>query len=292
MRLIGSRLRQPYAYTSRSLILAGGAAGVSAAFNTPIAGIVFAIEELSRAFIAKDTNVLLMTVVIAGLAALSINGQYFYFGQHSAVLAGSENIYAIMVGIGGGLLGGLFNSVVLDGRLLVQKLVGRKRYLLFFALGALVALLGLVSGGSSFGTGYEEARMLLDGQTVTPLFTLSKFLATIFTYLSGIPGGIFSPSLSIGAGLGRLYADLFPVIPTIAFILLGMVSYFSGVIRAPITAIVIVAEMSNDHVMLFPLMLAAVSASATSQLVCRRPFYATLASDFLPEKYKKFEDRG
>ncbi len=289
MKIFGSRLRQPYAYTSNSMILAGGAAGVAAAFNTPIAGIVFAIEELSRAFIAKDTNILLMTVVIAGLAALSINGHYFYFGQHSSALTGVENLYAILIGIGGGLLGGLFTSLILDGRLVVRRFKGRNRYLFMLGLGVLISLLGLMSDGTSYGTGYEQARLILEGQTMTPTFTLAKFFATIATYLTGIPGGIFSPSLSIGAGLGRLFADVFPTVPFVAFVLLGMVSYFSGVIRAPITAIVIVAEMSNDHLMLFPLMLAAVSASATSQLVCNQPFYATLAEDFLIPKTSSTE---
>src|SRR5262249_28079428 len=97
----------------------------------------------------------------------------------------------------------------------------------------------------------------------------------------GIPGGIFSPSLAVGAGIGANVAHLFPNAPLGAIMLLGMVSYFAGVVQAPITAFVIVTEMTDNHTMVVPLMDAALIAHAASGLVCREGIYHALAKGFL-----------
>jgi H+/Cl- antiporter ClcA len=98
---------------------------------------------------------------------------------------------------------------------------------------------------------------------------------------SGIPGGIFSPSLAVGGGIGYDLSVFFPDVPLGAMILLGMVGYFAGVVQAPITAFVIVSEMTNDHAMVTPLMAAAVFGFAASRLVCREGVYHALAKNFL-----------
>jgi H+/Cl- antiporter ClcA len=119
---------------------------------------------------------------------------------------------------------------------------------------------------------------------VTPLrpdFGLLKFLATTFSTISGIPGGIFSPSLAVGAGLGANIAHLFPTAPIGPIILLGMVSYFAGVVQAPITAFVIVTEMTDNHAMVIPLMTSALIAYAASRFVCSEGVYHALAKGFV-----------
>jgi H+/Cl- antiporter ClcA len=108
-----------------------------------------------------------------------------------------------------------------------------------------------------------------------------KFLATTFAAISGIPGGIFAPSLAIGAGIGTNVASLFHGAPVAAIMLLGMVSYFAGVVQAPITAFVIVIEMTDNHAMVVPLMAAALIAHATSRLVCEEGVYHALAKGFV-----------
>jgi chloride channel protein, CIC family len=94
-----------------------------------------------------------------------------------------------------------------------------------------------------------------------------KFLATLFSAISGIPGGVFAPSLAIGAGFASDLASLFPKTPLGALVLIGMVSYLTGVIRAPITSFVITSEMTNDHAMVIPLMMAALIANAASKTI-------------------------
>ena len=98
--------------------------------------------------------------------------------------------------------------------------------------------------------------------------------------ISGIPGGIFAPSLAVGAGLGANLAAVLPGAPAQALVVLGMVAYFAGVVQAPITAFVIVDEMTNDHGLIVPLMLTAVIAHAVSRLVCPEGVYHALSRNF------------
>ena len=104
--------------------------------------------------------------------------------------------------------------------------------------------------------------------------------ATVASSISGLPGGFFSPSLSVGAGLGADIARFFPSTPMGAIVLLGMVGYFTGVVQAPITAFVIVSEMTDNHNLLIPLMSTALIADATSKLISKDGVYHMLAHKF------------
>jgi H+/Cl- antiporter ClcA len=133
-----------------------------------------------------------------------------------------------------------------------------------------------------FGTGYAQVKAMLESGTPLPWnFGILKFAATALSTISGIPGGIFSPSLAVGAGLGADVAHFFPAAPLGAIVLLGMVSYFAGVVQAPITAFVIVTEMTENHNMVLPLMVASLIAYASSRLICREGIYHALAKGFL-----------
>jgi H+/Cl- antiporter ClcA len=148
--------------------------------------------------------------------------------------------------------------------------------------GLMVGVCGLLSGDSIYGTGYREVSAALNGtQSLSQGFGALKFIATALTAVSTLPGGIFSPSLAIGAGLGANVAAAFADIDASAVMLLGMVAYLAGVVQAPITAFVIVMEMTDNHAMLIPLMAAALIAHATSRLVCREGIYHALANRLL-----------
>lgn len=269
------------------LILAGAAAGVAAAFNTPLAGIVFGIEEMSRAFEVRTSGLIIAAVVAAGLTSLALVGNYTYFGTNASVLQPGVDWLAVpFCGVAGGLLGGTFSRIVTAMALGFPNALGRaiKRHRLPFACvcGAAVALCGLASGDTIFGTGYAQVKAMLESGAPLPWnFGILKFAATVLSTISGIPGGIFSPSLAVGAGLGADVAHLFPAAPLGAIVLLGMVSYFAGVVQAPITAFVIVTEMTENHNMVLPLMVAALIAYATSRLVCSEGIYHALAKGFL-----------
>jgi H+/Cl- antiporter ClcA len=286
MHAVGRLLRLPDRHVQRSLILAGGAAGVAAAFNTPLAGIVFAIEEMSRSFESRASGTILTAVIFAGIASLAVLGNYTYFGRTSAALVTDESWIAVVIcGVGAGLLGGLFARALLAASGGLTGRIGqfaRARPVAFGAVcGLVLALTGLASGGHTYGTGYHEARALLEGEALPELYAPLKMFATVVSYASGVPGGIFAPSLATGAGVGAIIAEFTPYAPAAAVVLLGMVAYFAGVVQAPITAFVIVMEMTDNHEMVLPLMAAALIAHGTSRLVCRHALYRALAESFL-----------
>jgi chloride channel protein, CIC family len=272
------------------LILAGAAAGVAAAFNTPLAGIVFGIEEMSRAFETRTSGLIIAAVIAAGLTSLALVGNYAYFGSSPAMLRNGVDWLAVpLCGVAGGLAGGLFSRIVILMARGLPGAVGRriKANPIPFALacGLLVALCGIASGDTIYGTGYAQVKAALEGGTaLRDDFGFFKFLATTFSTISGIPGGIFSPSLAVGAGLGANIAHVFPTAPVAPIILLGMVSYFAGVVQAPITAFVIVTEMTDNHAMVIPLMCAALIGYGASKIVCPEGIYHALAKGFAHPK--------
>lgn len=268
---------------TRALILAGGAAGISAAFNTPLAGIMFAVEEMSRSFEERTSGTLLIAVILAGITALSVLGNYTYFGTSSAsVVIGQAWPAVIVCGLVGGILGGSFSTLLIHSTRRIVPLARRYPVLLAFGCGLLISLLGHLSGGSTFGTGYHEAKGLVTAQAEPHmLFPIYKYLATVASYLSGIPGGIFAPSLSIGAGIGADIAPFIPFVPFAAVVMLGMVGYFTGVVQTPITALIIVMEMTDNSSMLLPLMATALIAKGVSRFVCPHPLYQSMATAYI-----------
>jgi len=283
MYSVGHRAHFPRHYLDKSLIIAGGAAGIAAAFNTPLAGIVFAIEEMARSFEERTSGTMLTAVVIAGITALAILGNYTYFGSSSATLAlGSGWIVVPVVGIIGGLLGGSFARVLVSGSRWIAPHLTRHPLLVPALCGLVVAIAGILSGGTVYGTGYPEAQTVITGTgEMETTYPFLKMLATVASYFSGIPGGIFAPSLATGAGLGSVVADMFSGPAVQAIVILTMVAYFTGVVQTPITAFVIVMEMTDNHTMLLPLMATAFIAYGASRLVCHEPIYRSLAQGFL-----------
>lgn len=287
MHSLSKLTRFPRREMERGLILAGAAAGIAAAFNTPLAGIVFAIEEMSRSFEQKTSGTVLTAVIVAGMTSLALMGDYSYFGHTAATLDFNRGWVAVLVcGLAGGLLGGLFSRMLIAASRGLPGYLGimmRERPVAFAALcGLVLALIGLASGSTTYGTGYAEARQIIeDANSLPESYGILKMLATVVSYVSGIPGGIFAPSLAVGAGFGANLVPFLPYAPAGAVVVLGMVAYFAGVVQAPMTAFVIVMEMTDNHAMLLPLMAASLIASATSRLVCHKPLYKALAEKFL-----------
>ena len=270
----------------RGLLLAGGAAGIAAAFNAPLAGVVFAIEELAGSYEKGVSGTIITTVVLCGFVAMEILGPYSYFGASVATLNVMDGGWLVIpvVALCGGLLGGIFSSMLLWLSRHMVKVVRSHPLWVAGLLGLCVAAIGFVTGGETYGSGYGAAKDLLSGsEAVTPAYGFLKMLATMLSYLSGIPGGIFAPSLSAGAGLGATLAGIFPVQYAEAVILLATVAYFSGVVQSPITCFIIVAEMTDTATtqMLLPIMLTSVMATTVSKVVCREPIYGVLARRYL-----------
>jgi H+/Cl- antiporter ClcA len=287
MHSLGRLARFPAADVDRGLILAGGAAGVAAAFNTPLAGIVFAIEELARSFEERTSGTIFSAVIIAGVTSVAMLGDYTYFGSTQAALTEPRMWLAVPVcGVLGGLAGGLFARCMLRARRGLPGWAGSLQATtpvrFAFLCGIVVAILGWASSGATFGTGYAEARALVQQESLPTLwFPLAKAGATLASYVTGIPAGIFAPSLAVGAGLGGALSLYIQVAPLGAMVVLTMAAYFAGVVQAPLTALVIVSEMTGNRGLTLPLMAVAFIGRGASALVCRESLYRALATSFL-----------
>lgn len=273
-------------------ILAGGAAGIAAAFNTPLAGVIFAIEELAGTFEHRFSGLLLTAVFVGGVVSLGLMGNYSYFGQVQASLPlGHAWLAVLLCGVICGLLGGLFARLVLLSRHGPLAMIGRlrTRWPVLFAAGCglALALIGMASHGNVYGTGYDQARAFVQEAAQAPGegFGIAKLMANVVSYWAGIPGGIFSPALAVGAGLGHNIAYLLPHAPAAAVVLLGMSAYLSGVTGAPLTSAVIAMELTDNQSMVIPIMAACLLARAAASLFSPTPVY----KDFAERMVRDFE---
>jgi H+/Cl- antiporter ClcA len=277
----GKKIRTVYPGADfSSFLTAGAAAGVAAAFNTPLAGITFAIEEVTEGTFGPFRQLVILGVVIAGITAQGLAGNYLYFGHPyiPAINFLHMMFYALPIGILGGLSGGVFARILSTPSWLPFPNKWWARSLLF---GVICSAIGIISHSATAGSGYETTRQsieALNGETPGLLFPFWKFITTICSYLSGMAGGIFSPCLSIGAGIGFSFASIAHIANVRACALLGMVALFSGVVQAPRTAVVIVMEMTDQHALILPFMAAAFLGQGIGKWFMPVPLYRFLAN--------------
>tara|TARA_B100000282_G_C31589581_1_gene425009 strand:- start:184 stop:795 length:612 start_codon:yes stop_codon:yes gene_type:complete len=156
----------------------------------------------------------------------------------------------------------------------------RSRFPYRFAAGCgvVLSLMALVFGAEVFGAGYEETKAALqDSEELSPMFWLTKMVATVVSFASGIPGGVFSPTLSIGAGFGHFFAGLTNS-ETAPLMLLAMVGVLSAVTHCPITAFVIVLEMVDNHDLVMPLIFVSAISTQVSKRILPASIYHLLAN--------------
>lgn len=290
MYSLGNLARFPAHYIERGLVMAGGAAGIAAATNTPLAGIMFAIEEMSRSFQQRTSGTLITAVAIAGITAIALHGNYTYFGLLSVEVnpLGPALLAVLVCGIVSGVIGSLFSLILLKGTRWINPFQQKAPLWIAAGCGLVIAAVGFASDGHSHGTGYDEAKQLLAGETTIGMeYSFYKMIATIASYLSGIPGGIFAPSLSAGAGIGTWVSPLFTSLPVTVITILCMVGFFTAVLQTPLTAIILVMEMTASQTLLLPIMLTAFIAYGVARIINPEALYRTLAVPFVAQAAKK-----
>jgi len=283
MYLARRRAVFPQHHIERGLILAGGAAGIAAAFNAPIAGIIFAFEEIGRSFEKENASMIVRTAIVACLVSIAALGDYLSYGAIDVTLPTVEKWLVVpVIGVAGGLLGGVFSRALLEVTPRYARIYAGSPALAALALGLGLGALGMLSNGMSYGSGFLEAKQVfMEGGTLPWWFLPTHAAASFLTLVSGIPGGLFDPSLTSGAALGDLAAPYISVLTRQETVLLFMVSFFCGVVQSPITAATILVEMTAARFFTLPLITASIVAYEVSRLVCPTALYEALADTFL-----------
>jgi H+/Cl- antiporter ClcA len=271
------------AFDLRSGAIAGGAAGLAAAFNTPLAGVTFAVEELSANYFGAVKDIVMMAIIVSAITAQVVTGEYSYFGKLPDPARISIPV-VLLISTLCGLAGILFSQLLLKGsNYFRSRSLGAGRYGVAAMMGLALLVVAHAAGTRTMGPGNQVAQQLLHARfdSWVYLFPLAKMAATLFTYWSGIAGGIFAPCLSMGAALGSCIGSaIHHSIATCA--LLGMVSFLSGSIQAPITSFVIIFEMTGHHEMLLPVMLASLLAFMMARFLGAANFYQVMAASYGP----------
>lgn len=275
--------------SKKNMIVTGAAAGLASAFNTPLGGIVFALEELTKIHFSYFKSALLTGVIIAGLTALNILGPYLYIGY--PVLNNIPN-WIILVILPLAFVTGICGSGMGKSILYIfeKKKAFKKnhhKYIYTIVCSLIIASLAIFIDHRTFGSGKEIM--------VTTLFSENKYLewympllrivGPVISFSTGAAGGIFAPSLSAGASIGAVFAEWFHLSApaTNLIILCGMTGFLTGITKSPFTSSILILEMTNSHNIIFYIMLTALIANLVSNLVSRKSFYDQLKVNFIRE---------
>ncbi|MBK6626269.1 MAG: chloride channel protein [Flavobacteriales bacterium] len=261
------------------MMVTGGAAGLSAAFNTPLGGIVFAVEELTRTHIAQFRTAVLTAVILAGMTAQLLLGPYLFLGYPKLEPVGFSFMYKVLaIGLCAGAAGALFCKAVLLLDKWRRTLKGNIAQA-FFAVGCALAFAVTVklTGTFALGSGKHLLESYLFDATVDPGWRdiAARILGPLFSFSAGGAGGIFAPSLASGAAVGGWIAQWFE--PSRGefnvLVLAGMTAFLTGVSRSPFTSAILVLEMTDRHSVIFQLMYAAMVAYLISHGIDKRSYY-------------------
>ena len=276
--------------SKKNMIMTGAAAGLAAAFNTPLGGIVFAVEELSKTHINYFKTALFTAVIIAGLTAQTLAGSYLYLGYPKTNDVSLMVMFPIILvgGVAGILASQLSVTMLKISDWKKRKLKTDRSNVLFLVGCALViAFISFFISREVLGSGKEiMERVLFTSDKHEDWYVpILRMLGPALSFTSGGAGGIFAPALTAGASIGSVISGIIHLTPneTNVVILAGMVAFLTGITRAPFTSAIIVLEMTDRHSLIFHLMLAGMVSSLFSILVSRHSLYDILKMNFLAE---------
>jgi CIC family chloride channel protein len=268
-----------------TLISAGGGAGLAAAFNAPLSGLIFVLEELRRDFQPIMFGAAFVAAVVADVITRLGSGQFPVFAVPSYPVPPLTSLPVfVILGIVAGGFGVLFNRSLLAVLNKFSLLPARFVLPAVAITGGVIGLVGWFSP-ILIGSGHALAETALRGDlllTTIPIFFVIRLLLTTTSYGSGAPGGIFAPLLVLGAliglAIGQIANSLAPdVVPIPAvFAVVGMAAYFTAIVRAPLTGIMLIVEMTGNYSQMLPLLVSCFSAYAVTELLNELPIYEAL----------------
>lgn len=277
----------------RNMIMTGAAAGLAAAFNTPLGGIVFAIEELTKTHISYFKTAIFTAVIIAGLTAQAFLGSYLYLGFP---LIGKLSWWIFLaiacVAIIAGFMGAYLCRTILALQRWKSSFKFRYQHIIYLIICAFVIVGFMICFGTdAVGSGKElMTKALFTQEKYTVWYMpLIRMCGSVVSFTAGGAGGIFAPALSAGASIGSLVSSWFHLNNSDAnvLILCGMVSFLTGVTRSPFTCAILVLEMTDRNNLIFHLMLSGMAASLVALVVDKHSLYDHLKNQYIHELIKE-----
>jgi len=275
-----SKLTGKVTIPHRMIVITGAATGLAAAFSTPIAGVMYAFEEFLWRKRYRSSAIVAVAVVVAAITAWLVTQDRQFFdvaidSPHSPPWW-SALALATFCGLAAGVMGWLM--VIGLPRVLPAPRSPAHGGLIAAAIGVLLAMLGIWSGGLSMGSGNDTSAILLDAAATLDTNVVSvgftKAVATTLTFGTGVPAGILTPSLAIGGGFGYDFALLTGLEDTRQLLVLfGMTAFLAGVIRTPVTTALMVAEMGGFHAYGIELLFCALIGTYSAKAIMRASVY-------------------
>ncbi len=268
-----------------TLIAAGAGAGLAAAFNAPLSGLIFVLEEVRRDFQPIVFGAAFVAAAVADIIAQIGSGQFPVFAvpDYPALPLTALPIFAAL-GVAAAVFGMLFNRILLASLNIYARIPAHLVVPAAAMIGGGVGLIGWFSP-LVIGSGHTLAESALRGELLLAailLFFAIRSLMTPLCYGTGAPGGIFAPLLVLGAllglGIGQIAHLLFPEaapIPAV-FAVVGMAAYFTAIVRAPLTGIMLIVEMTGNYSQMLPLLVSCFCAYAVTELLKDLPIYEAL----------------
>ncbi|WP_067706919.1 H(+)/Cl(-) exchange transporter ClcA [Erwinia sp. ErVv1] len=300
-RMVLDIFRMKSAEARHSLLATGAAAGLAAAFNAPLAGILFIIEEMRLQF---RYSVISIKAVFIGVIASSVvfrifngEGAVINVGKLASAPVNTLWLY-LLLGMIFGIVGVLFNALIFKSQALFQRLYGDSRHKLLWvgaALGGVCGVLGMIEPEAA-GGGFALIPIAAAGHYTVGMLLfifITRILTTLLCFGSGAPGGIFAPMLALGTLLGTAFglvsAALFPAYHLDAgtFAIAGMGALFAASVRAPLTGIVLVLEMTDNYQLILPMIITCLGATLLAQFLGGKPLYSSLLARILERQQKK-----
>ena len=268
--------------SQKLMIITGGAAGLAAAFNTPLGGIVFAIEELSKNHIKYLRTTVFSAVIIAGFTAQTILGPYLVFGFPKVDPEGWQFfLILLLVTLICGFLGAYFGKIAFEVNKFKKKLTKNKQFIFGFIAVMIFATIVYYTDKDSTGAGNLLLdRLLFEADKKVEWYTIpARLFNGIISFTNGGAGGIFAPALSFGGSIGAFIGDLFTLKSRQInmLVLIGMVSFLTAFTRSPFTCAILVLEMTDRHSVIFYMLVAAWGANLIANRIDKKSFYEKTA---------------
>jgi H+/Cl- antiporter ClcA len=275
--------------SKRNMIMTGAAAGLAAAFNTPLGGVVFAVEELTRTHISYFKTAIFTAVIIAGLTAQGLLGPYLYLGYPNVTnISSTIFLGVILVSLISGFAGSAMAKLVL-ALIRWKSHFKFSRQHVYYILGCAltIAALAVFADERVLGSGKEimKATLFTPDKYVPWYIPLMRMAGPVLSFTTGGAGGIFAPALGAGASIGSMLSGWMHLSDanTNLVILSGMVGFLTGVTRTPFTSAILVLEMTDRHSMIFHLMLAGLMANLAAMLVDKHSLYDHLKIQYIQQ---------